>query len=179
MSREREEDIAAFVRDLAARYDVDIAELRERVCMTWDQIGALARDPLVTIGAQSVSHPVMTKLSRQRAERELRMSRAVIESAIGTAPKHFAYPFGQPEMAGAREFQMATDLGYLTAMTTQSGVLTRAHGDRLTALPRIALDGSFQRLRYLQVAMSGVPQALAARLSRVPSTSRKSAASRE
>jgi peptidoglycan/xylan/chitin deacetylase (PgdA/CDA1 family) len=164
LARGRDEDIVAFVRDLAARYDVDMAEICERACMTWQQISAFASDPLVTIGAQSVNHPILTKLSPQRVERELQMSRTVIEGAIGIVPKHFAYPFGQREAAGEREFQIARDLGYATAMTMRPEVLTRAHADWPTALPRIALDGDFQRVRYLQVAMSGLPEAIAARL---------------
>jgi peptidoglycan/xylan/chitin deacetylase (PgdA/CDA1 family) len=162
LARNRDDDIVTFVRDLAARYDVDMAAICKRLCMTWDQIGGLAQDPLVTIGAQSVGHPILTKVSQERLERELRMSRAVIEGAIGIAPKHFAYPFGQQEMAGAREFRTVNELGYATAMTMRPGVLTRAHAGQLTALPRIALDGNFQRMRYLRVAMSGVPTAISA-----------------
>jgi peptidoglycan/xylan/chitin deacetylase (PgdA/CDA1 family) len=157
LARPNEDEIGSFVRDLAARYDVDIAALLDRMGMTWDQIRALARDPLVTIGAQSVNHPILAKISPQRVEHELRMSRAVIESAIGVAPRHFAYPFGQCAMAGTREFQIARQLGYATAMTLREGVITRAHARRLTALPRLSLDGEFQRLRYAKVAMSGVP----------------------
>jgi peptidoglycan/xylan/chitin deacetylase (PgdA/CDA1 family) len=164
LAREDNEQIVTVVRDLCARYGVDMAEICERACMTWEQIGTLSREPLVTIGAQSVNHPIMTKISPQRAERELHMSRAVIEGAIGITPKHFAFPFGQTDTAGAREIQMAKDAGYLTTMTLQPGVLTRAHANQLTALPRLSFGPGFQRLRYAKVAMSGLPSAIAARV---------------
>jgi peptidoglycan/xylan/chitin deacetylase (PgdA/CDA1 family) len=160
MVRERNEEIVAFVRDLAARYDVDMAAMRRRLCMTWGQIGELAKNPLVTIGAQSVSHPVMTKVTAQQLDRELRMSRSVIESAIGISPTHFAFPFGQAATAGPREFQAARDAGYLTAMTLQQGVLQSSHAGSLTALPRLALDVAPQRARRMKVLMSGAPSAI-------------------
>jgi peptidoglycan/xylan/chitin deacetylase (PgdA/CDA1 family) len=166
LDRSDNEQIVMQVRDLCARYGVDMTEICARTCMTWEQIGELARDPLVTIGAQSVSHPVLTKLSPQRAEHEIRMSRSVIEGAIGISPTHFAYPFGQAGVADAREFQIAEDAGYLTAMTLQPGVLTREHAGKLTALPRISLGAGFQRLRYAKVVMSGVPSAIASRFAK-------------
>ena len=85
LTRRDNEEIVTFVRDLAARYGVDIADMRERLCMNWQHIAELAADPLVTIGAQSVTHPILTKLAAKDVEREMRMSRAVIESAIGIA----------------------------------------------------------------------------------------------
>jgi peptidoglycan/xylan/chitin deacetylase (PgdA/CDA1 family) len=160
MKRERNEEIVAFVRDMAARYDVDMAAMRHRLCMTWEQIAELARSPLVTIGAQSVTYPVMTKITAQQLDRELRMSRSVIENAIGVAPKHFAFPFGQAAAAGPREFQAARDAGYLTAMTLRQDVLRSAHAESLAALPRLALDVVPQRARRMKVLMSGVPSAV-------------------
>jgi peptidoglycan/xylan/chitin deacetylase (PgdA/CDA1 family) len=160
MARDRNEEIVAFVRDLAARYDVDMAAIRRRLCMTWGQIGELANNPLVTIGAQSVSHPIVTKITARQLDRELRMSRSVIENAIGVSPKHFAFPFGQEGTVGPREFQAARAAGYLTAMTLQQGVLQSSHAGSLTALPRLALDVAPQRARRMKVLMSGVPSAL-------------------
>ena len=46
----------AIVRDLAARYQVDIAAFCKDLCMSWQEITALAADPLVTIGAHTVNH---------------------------------------------------------------------------------------------------------------------------
>ena len=51
-----EDDLRARVRDLAARYGVDIAAFCDDLCMTWEEIGELAADPLATIGAHTVNH---------------------------------------------------------------------------------------------------------------------------
>jgi peptidoglycan/xylan/chitin deacetylase (PgdA/CDA1 family) len=91
---------------------------------------------------------------------EMEMSRAVLEAALGKRPEHLAYPVGDPTSAGAREFRIAAELGFKTAVTTRPGVLFKAHGDHLMALPRISLNGEFQRQRYLKVLMSGAATAM-------------------
>jgi len=52
--------------------------------------------------------------------------------------------------AGAREFRIAAELGFKTAVTTRPGVLFKAHRDYLTALPRISVKGQFQQQRALR-----------------------------
>ena len=79
------------------------------------------------------------------------MSRAVIEAALGKRPEHLAYPVGDPASAGPREFRIAAELGFKTAVTTRPGVLFKAHLDHLTALPRIPVSGELQQQRYLKV----------------------------
>jgi len=155
-----EDELRVVIRDLAARYGVDMAALCDELCMSWEDIADLARDPLVTIGAHSVNHYRLRKTPDRVVRAEMEMSRAVIESAIGVRPDHFAYPVGDPSSAGSREFAIAAELGFKTAVTTQPGVLFREHRNHLTALPRISLNGEYQQLRYLGVLMSGTATAM-------------------
>src|SRR5204863_9388581 len=46
-----EDDMRQVVRELGARYRVDLPSLCEQLCMTWPELDQLASDPLVTIGA--------------------------------------------------------------------------------------------------------------------------------
>jgi peptidoglycan/xylan/chitin deacetylase (PgdA/CDA1 family) len=160
LDRDSDDEIRQVVRDLARRYHVDMAQICEKQCLTWEQIRELAQDPLVTIGAHTVNHPILSKVAPARVTAELKMSRAVIEGAIGVAPSHFAYPFGQRYSAGQREFRIARDLGFKTAMTTRPGVVFPDHVNQLWALPRISLNGDYQRMRYVRVLMSGAATAL-------------------
>ena len=156
-----EDELRAMVRDLAACHSVDTASLCRDLCMDWQEIVDLAADPLVTIGAHTVNHNMLKKMADESAVRaEMEMSRAVLEAALGKRPAHLAYPVGDPTSAGPREFRIAAELGFKTAVTTRPGVLFKAHRDHLTALPRISVNGDFQQQRYLRVLMSGAATAM-------------------
>jgi peptidoglycan/xylan/chitin deacetylase (PgdA/CDA1 family) len=155
-----ETEVLAVVRDLAARYGVDTAALCGELCMDWSEVAEMARDPLATIGAHTVNHVMLAKSPEAVVRAELTRSRTVLEAALGSAPAHFAYPFGDRTTAGPREFAIAAEVGYKTAVTTRPGVLFAEHAGHLTALPRISLNGTYQDERFISVLMSGAATAL-------------------
>jgi peptidoglycan/xylan/chitin deacetylase (PgdA/CDA1 family) len=148
------------VRALADRHGVDIAAIDDELGLTAGGLSELARDPLVTIGAHTVDHPALSRLEAGEMEREMAAGRDRLAEILGAAPRHFAYPYGDLGSAGPREFAAAARLGFQTAVTTQKGVITRHHRRRLTALPRISINGNYQDLRLIDVLVSGVPFAL-------------------
>jgi peptidoglycan/xylan/chitin deacetylase (PgdA/CDA1 family) len=158
--RQTEAELRAIVRDLAARYQVDVAAFCADLCMSWQEIAELAADPLVTIGAHTVNHQMLAKLPEKTVRSEMDLSRTVIEAALGVRPAHLSYPYGDPNSAGPREFKIAAELGFKTAVTTQPGVLFTAHGKHMMALPRISLNGEYQQLRYVRVLLSGSATAM-------------------
>jgi peptidoglycan/xylan/chitin deacetylase (PgdA/CDA1 family) len=167
-SMKTEEEVRRVVRDLCACYRVDVASFCRDLCMDWAEIVDLAVDPLCTIGAHTVNHMMLRKVPSDATVRaEMEMSRAVLEAALGKRPEHLAYPVGDPTSAGPREFRIAAELGFKTAVTTRPGVLFKAHRDYLTALPRISVYGEFQQQRYVKVLMSGAGTALWNRFRRV------------
>jgi peptidoglycan/xylan/chitin deacetylase (PgdA/CDA1 family) len=155
-----EAEIHAFVDELAARYGIDMGPLAKELCMDWDDIRKLAADPLVTIGAHTVNHVMLGKSTEPDARAELNTSRDVIEAKLGGEVRHLAYPYGGRDLVGPREFRIASELGYKTAVTTRPGVLFAEHGGHLTALPRLSLNGEYQAARYVKVLMSGAATAL-------------------
>jgi peptidoglycan/xylan/chitin deacetylase (PgdA/CDA1 family) len=155
-----EEELRRVVRDLSVRYQVDIAAFCEELCMDWEELGRLAADPLVTIGAHTVNHVMLAKAPERQARSEMAMSRAVIEASLGLKPDHLSYPVGDPTSAGPREFRIAAELGFKTAVTTRPGVIFPEHCEHLTALPRISLNGEHQQSRYVGVLLSGAATAL-------------------
>ena len=162
-----EDDLRNVVRDLAVRYQIDIAAFCRDLCMDWNELEELSRDPLVTIGAHTVNHVRLTKVPEKTARAEMRQSAAVIESALGRRPEHLSYPVGDPTSAGPREFAIARELGFKTAVTTRPGVLFPEHREHLTALPRISLNGEYQQLRYVEVLLSGAATAILNKFRRV------------
>lgn len=159
--RRIEEDAQRDVmRDLCARYDVDLQALCRALIMSWDEIAELARDPLVTIGAHTAGHYAVAKLSADAAHREMEEGAAELARRLGTRPAHFSYPYGDPASAGPRDFDIAQELGFKTAVTTRKGVLFPEHAAHMTALPRVSLNGDYQSLKYTELYLSGAPFAL-------------------
>lgn len=127
------------------------------LCLTWDALRDLARDPAVTIGAHTLSHPMLAKHDPAVAEREIAGSRARIEAEMGRPVRHLSYPVGDPTSAGPREFELARKLGFATAVTTRPGHLFAEHAEHSHALPRISVNGLHQTDAALASFLSGVP----------------------
>jgi len=152
--------IHAAIDRLCQRYSIDMAPVGERLCMRWDEIKELAADPLATIGAHTVNHVMLAKAPDDVVRSELTQGRAILEAALGRPVVHFAYPYGGRDLAGPREFAIAREVGYRTAVTTRPGVLFPEHADHLTALPRLSLNGEYQKARFVEVLMSGAATGL-------------------
>lgn len=162
-----EKQLRAVVRDLCERYGVDASAPCRDLCMSWPEIERMANSKLATIGAHTVNHVMLKKWPREKALEEMQRSREVIEASLGKPCEHFAYPVGDPTSAAAREFELAGEAGFKTAVTTRPGVLFPEHREHLTALPRVSLNGNFQALRFVDVFLSGAPFALWNRFQRV------------
>lgn len=162
-----ESELRRICRDLAIAAGVDVDAICSELCMGWDEIAELAADPLITIGSHTDSHIMLAKAPEAVARDEMALGAKEIEARLGTWPKHFSYPVGNPDSAGQREFAIARELGFATGVTTRPGVLFPEHRDHLASLPRISVNGDFQRFRHLDVLLSGAPTALLNRFKRV------------
>ncbi len=158
--RMSEKEQRSLIRDLAGQYDLDLAGMCRREAMTWDEVGLLGSDPLVTIGAHTVDHFAVGKLDAEAALFEMTESRRRIEQETGIVTEHFCYPYGDPNSAGPRDFELAGSAGFRSAVTTRKGVLFSEHKEHLHALPRVSLNGDYQHIRYVELFLSGAPFAL-------------------
>jgi peptidoglycan/xylan/chitin deacetylase (PgdA/CDA1 family) len=158
-SRPSEAEMLASMRDLTVRYGVDMPAICGSLCMTWAEIAELAADPLVTIGAHTVNHIMLGRADEQSVRSEFKTARADLEARLGREVRHLAYPYGDARAAGPREYAIAAELGFETAVTTRPSMLFPEHAAHLTALPRITLSGEFQRERYVDVLVSGTATA--------------------
>jgi peptidoglycan/xylan/chitin deacetylase (PgdA/CDA1 family) len=145
---------------LAKQNQVDGAAIVDELCMDWAQIAELGRHPLATIGAHTVSHKMLAKWPIEVARAEMLESKERIEAMLGRPVVHFAYPVGDSTSAGPREFALAQELGFASAVTTRPGMVFSGHRAHLTALPRVSVNGNWQDIGYFEVLMSGAPFAL-------------------
>lgn len=155
-----QDDQRRFIRQLCADHNVSMRKICRDLIMTWDEISQLASDPLVTIGAHTIAHFALARLSEDRARQEMKTGADRLAEKLGARPQHLSYPYGDPDSAGPREFKIAAELGFKTAVTTRKGLLFPEHGTHLTALPRVSLNGDYQSEVFTQLYLSGAPFAL-------------------
>jgi peptidoglycan/xylan/chitin deacetylase (PgdA/CDA1 family) len=156
----QEHELRREIGALCAPHRVDQTAICRDLCMSWDELKAFADDPLVTIGAHTISHSNLALQSQAAANEELTGSRARIEERLQRTVLHLAYPYGDRFAAGAREFALATVAGFKTAVTTRPGMVFPESADRLCALPRVSLNGNYQERRVLPVLTSGAATAM-------------------
>jgi peptidoglycan/xylan/chitin deacetylase (PgdA/CDA1 family) len=131
--------------------------LAVRLCLSWSELGGLAGEADVTIGAHTISHPMLAKLGSFVAMDEIGGGKAYLERRLGREVRHFAYPFGDSSVATRREFGLARQAGFVTAVTTRPGHVFADHAAHLHALPRVSMNGLFQTEGALRALLSGVP----------------------
>ncbi len=154
------DDLAREIGALSARCGIDQAAICRELCMSWDELKPFADEPLVSIGAHSVTHCNLAQQPDEIASQEIATSRARIESALQRPALHFAYPYGDRLAAGSREFALVKAAGFKTAVTTRPGMIFPESAEYPTALPRVSLNGNYQDERILPVLTSGVATAM-------------------
>lgn len=125
------------IEDMAAALGINMANY-EQYGLSWEQLALMSKNPLCTIGAHTITHPNLTKLSIDKLREELIEPKKRIEHQLGIEVRHFAYPFGKFSSLVREE---AVEAGYKTIVTTQSGYLDMNAID-LFSLPRICADES-------------------------------------
>jgi peptidoglycan/xylan/chitin deacetylase (PgdA/CDA1 family) len=145
-----------YIRKLCEGTGIDLDAMCRAAAMTWDDLAHMAKDPLCEIGAHTMNHYALSRLSAEEVLEEAQASRDEIEHRLGRRPTLFAYPYGDETSAGPRDFALIKEAGFTAAVTTRKGLIARGHAGHMTALPRVSLNGHFQKLRYLDVLLSGL-----------------------
>ncbi|MGO4705708.1 polysaccharide deacetylase family protein [Microvirga sp. 2MCAF38] len=152
-----EERLRAVAGQLAAQVNLDPDQLVRDNCATWDELRVLAQDSNVTIGSHTMSHPILARHDDDFVSREMVDSKALIEKRLGISVCHMAYPLGDRNSAGDREFRLGKETGFATCVTTRPGHVFQKHAQHLTALPRVSINGLYQSEPALRALLSGVP----------------------
>jgi len=145
------------VRKIFGPYGVDLYGKTDKLALSWEQIEQLSMDPLVTVGAHTVNHFALSKLSRSNAKHEIMGSKRKLESRIGRNVEHFTYPFGTRNEAGEREFKIVRECGFKTATTARPGNIFFAHRGHMECLPRALISGEREgkNIQYLNLWVNG------------------------
>lgn len=156
-----EVDQLKVLSGLAQTAGVDIDAPRRDLLMTWDEVGQIADHPLAEIGAHTVHHYNLRRLDDETAFREISNAKDLLCDMLGITPRHMAFPYGFSKAVGPREVALSRDAGFDTAVTTRHGVLHSGHRDHLHALPRLSVNGRYQRITHLRTMLSGITTPMA------------------
>ncbi|MCS3904322.1 peptidoglycan/xylan/chitin deacetylase (PgdA/CDA1 family) [Methylohalomonas lacus] len=111
-----EQDRWSFIenlgRDLAV--DVDAKPPTTHAPMSWTAVREISENG-IEIGAHTRSHPVLSRLNRDRLREEIHGSKKQLEDIIGKSVTDFCYPNGQPADYNDEVKRMVIDCGYSSA----------------------------------------------------------------
>jgi peptidoglycan/xylan/chitin deacetylase (PgdA/CDA1 family) len=127
---------AERLRSASAIAERSGGRLRESLMMSRQQVRELVRMGM-SVGAHTVTHPVLRQIDAQAARREIEEGKRELETILGSRVATFAYPNGQPGVDYEREHvDMVRSAGFDVAVSTAWGA-ARADDDSLQ-IPRIA-----------------------------------------
>jgi len=165
MMAEVDTDPAALAR-MRGLFPADQAELNGRHFMTEAEIKAIDADPLIEIGGHTLTHPFLKNLPEDQAYREIEKNKKDLEDLLGHPVDIFAYPFGNAQACGQREFELVKKAGYKIAVTTRDGNIFPEHTGHMTALPRYSVRGQYEDLAIYDMQKSGIYRAFKSRFGR-------------
>jgi peptidoglycan/xylan/chitin deacetylase (PgdA/CDA1 family) len=142
------------LRSTFSDYGISLQALCDRYFINDDELQFLAREPLISIGAHTVTHPALSNLEAADALREMVDNRAYLRACLATDVTALAYPFGNPLTCGAREASLAAQAGFRTAVTTSNRPLFAQDCHDLYRLPRVSIHPHWT-LAHLDAALSG------------------------
>jgi peptidoglycan/xylan/chitin deacetylase (PgdA/CDA1 family) len=105
--------------------DPDSTLARRFGLLNASELGDLASAGM-TIGAHTMSHPMLSQCPRETAAAEIAQSRTALENVLGNPVWAFAYPFGDGQSVTPEVVEMARAAGFSTAfMNSGGGLATR------------------------------------------------------
>ncbi|RJQ53936.1 MAG: polysaccharide deacetylase family protein [Nitrospiraceae bacterium] len=123
-----------------------------RMTVSWENVKALADDPLMEVGAHTRTHPVLAGLTDEELRDELSASKKEIEERTGKTVSVLCYPYGKKYDYDERAKKFAKDAGFRAALSLDYG--RNNGGTDLFALRRLPLLP--EPMTIFKVRLSGI-----------------------
>jgi peptidoglycan/xylan/chitin deacetylase (PgdA/CDA1 family) len=145
------EERAVAVEKILAELPARQADHRHEVGpLSIEELRELAASPLVTIGAHSHCHNILTQLPEQAVRDSLATSKRLLESWTGRPVHYFAYPNGN---YNAMVVSIVKEAGFECALTTVARPWVKAESP--FTVPRFGI-GRYDSSDYFKVRVSGM-----------------------
>ena len=129
-------------------------ELNEKLILTAQQTKDFSKHPLVTLGAHTLNHMSLSRMSKEDAHNEIQGSVQRLEEITDQAIKYFAYPYGTSVEVGQREFEIARQCNLKMAFTTERKNISRNQSQHLFSIPRIGINPRME-LAHIDLYING------------------------
>jgi peptidoglycan/xylan/chitin deacetylase (PgdA/CDA1 family) len=146
---------SVLLEDSFEKYGTSLSALNEAYFLDERELQALSRHPLASIGAHTTSHAALATLDLSSARAELEDNRSYLETLLELPVRHLAYPYGTVGACGPREWSLAEQAGFSTAVTTRKGHLGDGRLNRF-GLPRIGVGCHIEAQILFEANASGV-----------------------
>lgn len=137
LKRESHERREAYMERFADMNGYQRLDVQTERFLDWNDIRALSQHPLVTIGAHTHTHVLLSQQPWQQAYAEMERSKELLEKATSQRIECFSYPYGGNTLAVR---QMARWIGFRYGFTTQAKRIGRVRFLNRLAIPRIDIN---------------------------------------
>ena len=123
--REKRQD---YINQLRV-WNGDCPEVRKnRRILNEEEIKKLAKHPLISLGAHTVTHPSLSALTYEEQKYEIRTSKRTLEEISNSKISLFAYPFGSKYDYTYETIEILKNEGFTGAFTTE-GIISNKEYD--------------------------------------------------
>lgn len=112
--------------------------------LSWNEIKEM-NDSGITIGAHTIDHVRLSKISQSEAKNQILGSKEILEKELKKEVRYFCYPYGDCNQTVA---QIVKECGFSAATTTEPGIVESDMNPYL--LKRICITGYFDHSRFIE-----------------------------
>lgn len=109
-----------LLEEIKQKLDVDNPDNGILDMLSWDEIKEMSENNIY-FGGHTLTHPILTKITLEKAKHEVLNSKEIIEKMIGRPVTTFAYPNGQSDDFNSDIKKILSESGYKSACTTVFG----------------------------------------------------------
>lgn len=121
--------------------------------MSYEQLTRLTENPLITIGAHSITHPELSTLdTSEKLKKEIAGSKEVLESKLDVCIDQFSYPFGDWNDEAYEIVSDTYSYGYAVQINGHTPIITQNTDPHL--IPRVHAGVELSRLQQLITDLS-------------------------
>lgn len=152
MSYDQRKIIVADFFKLSAN---EIKQSVQNIALSWEELKQLSSEPLANIGAHTLNHLSLAHLTYEEASTEIIESKRELEHILLQDIDHFAYPYGGLEDATDREWKIANQAKFKTAVMNHPGNLFKTNNSKMMSLPRYPM-GEKTTFELLNLHLNGI-----------------------